>query len=53
MFASQWGMIRKNPDYNTLFEEKTGYLMHGVAKDKWDKKIAARHLCLSCASIMT
>lgn len=38
MFASQWGMIRKNPDYNTLFEEKTGYLMHGVAKDKWDKK---------------
>lgn len=44
-FASQWGSIRKialansgNRIKDLLFKEKTGYLMHGVAADKWDAK---------------
>lgn len=51
-FASQWGSIRNlasiasrfSPTgkddnlYDALFKEKTGYLVHGVAKEKWEKK---------------
>ncbi len=45
-FASQWGTIRSIATQytddkvikNKLFAEKTGYLTHGVAKDKWDKR---------------
>jgi hypothetical protein len=45
-FASQWGAIRsiamqnckKNDIKAMLFCDKTGYLTHGVAKDKWDER---------------
>lgn len=45
-FASQWGTIRtlamQHSDYKTLhdalFKEKTGYLTHGVAAEKWKEK---------------
>lgn len=52
-FASQWGTIRKEASRilkdNTindkvknlnelLFDKKNGYLLHGVAKNKWDEK---------------
>ena len=44
-FASQWGNIRTlaatSSSYeeleDKLFAENVGYLVHGVAKDKWDK----------------
>jgi len=46
-FKSQWGNIRSiaashsddefNEIYNDLFNTETGYLMHGVAKDKWEE----------------
>ena len=41
-FASQWGTIRsiamnepENAIYDKLFADGTGYLMHGVAHEKW------------------
>jgi hypothetical protein len=45
-FASQWGTIRsiaqKQPDkqllIDELFTEPNGYIVHGVAKDKWDER---------------
>lgn len=45
-FASQWGYIRKlagtckdlRDCRNKLFDEKTGYLSHGVAEEKWRYK---------------
>jgi hypothetical protein len=45
-FASQWGTIRsiamtaksKQTLKDALFDEKEGYLTHGVAKDKWDER---------------
>jgi hypothetical protein len=45
-FASQWGTIRsiamqnpsKNSLINDLFDQKDGYLEHGVAKGKWSKR---------------
>lgn len=45
-FASQWGAIRSYAmQYKTkqeldsvLFTEDTGYLMHGVAQDKWEDR---------------
>jgi hypothetical protein len=45
-FASQWGTIRsiamqynkKKDIENALFQDETGYLTHGVAKDKWDER---------------
>lgn len=46
-YASQWGTIRsiamkcdKNEDLSAaLFGEGTGYLVHGVAKEKWESHI--------------
>lgn len=43
-FASQWGMIRNiaslsttyNEMYNLIFAENTGYLKHGISKEKWE-----------------
>ncbi len=42
-FNSQWGNIRsiatandEDKIYDALFKKGTGYLMHGVGKDKWD-----------------
>jgi len=45
-FASQWGSIRSIATINkkktdlekALFAPETGYLTHGVAKDKWDER---------------
>ncbi|MCL4484149.1 MAG: hypothetical protein M1445_16335, partial [Bacteroidetes bacterium] len=45
VFASQWGTIRtiamrsKNQEdlKNRLYKSSNGYLVHGVAKDKWDE----------------
>lgn len=45
-FASQWGTIRslamqsitKKQLYNKLFEKNNGYLMHGIAHEKWEGK---------------
>lgn len=44
-FAAQWGNIRRIAEYGEeaelqrlLFDEKTGYLRHGVAKEKWEDK---------------
>jgi hypothetical protein len=45
-FASQWGTVRNIAIQNSckenlstaLFDGKTGYLTHGVAKDKWDER---------------
>jgi hypothetical protein len=46
-FASQWGTIRsiaqKQPDKELLIDKlftegKNGYIVHGVAKDKWDER---------------
>jgi hypothetical protein len=45
-FASQWGTIRsiamqsdrKEGIISELFDEKAGYLTHGIAKDKWDER---------------
>lgn len=45
-FASQWGTIRslamqrtsKQDLGNTLFTNPDAYLVHGIVKDKWDKK---------------
>jgi len=45
-FASQWGTIRslamrfpsKEALKTELFQKETGYLVHGVAKDKWEEK---------------
>ena len=44
---SQWGQIRSicsafmddEKVYNALFAEERGFLMHGKAKEKWDKKL--------------
>ena len=42
-FKSQWGNIRsiatandEDKIYDALFKKETGYLTHGVGKDKWD-----------------
>lgn len=51
-FASQWGAIRsiamravsKEDLYEILFEEKEGYLEHGVAKDKWEERNRKKEL---------
>lgn len=45
-FASQWGTIRSIAMFheseddlkNALFERNNGYLEHGVAKEKWDRR---------------
>lgn len=41
-FASQWGSIRAlamvAKDDDTLIDEIEGYLNHGVAKEKWEKR---------------
>lgn len=43
-FASQWGTIRSMATlsgdklYSRLFEEEKGYLSHGVASKKWNKR---------------
>jgi hypothetical protein len=45
-FASQWGAIRSiamqyskmDEIKKALFDKATGYLTHGVAKDKWDER---------------
>jgi len=45
-FASQWGTIRstamqhkkKQEITNALFEDQEGYLVHGVAAEKWSEK---------------
>jgi hypothetical protein len=45
-FASQWGSVRSIAVQNScnkklkaaLFEDKKGYLTHGVAKDKWEER---------------
>jgi len=45
-FASQWGAIRslamqhadKQALRDALFKESDGYLVHGIAQEKWDEK---------------
>lgn len=50
-FASQWGTIRSiasrpssTPIFDQLFAQETGYLVHGVAKEKWEERGRAKKL---------